>query len=116
MPYPAFLRKTVCIMSTVALLAAVISSPIRPLRMGKPSCAIYLSRHFATPPLRSAVPQTFSAASGPVLVKALITETDKELHCGQLTSGHIVTPASSLSISCKPAVQYDLSTSHPLRC
>jgi hypothetical protein len=109
----------ICVTSALALLVAVMTSPIRPSRSNPGlSYPNYLRRNYSIPPTDSTRPSPTSITSLQVRVKALRSEDEKKLvgttrlaRCPfDLPPHPSLTPPRDLS------TVGPLRASHPLRC
>jgi hypothetical protein len=113
------LKHATRIAAALALLAAVVASPIRPSSMtsGSPLLQL-LPRHFGNPPTHSIRPSVTVAASRSDRVKAVESEDDKVLSRTARPDGFACAPPLSPALT--PARESTAPVLHratrPLRC
>jgi hypothetical protein len=121
------LNRWICVASALALLVAVMTSPLRPLgsdgALSRPDC---LQRNFATPPTRFATPPTRSASLSlksvtlrVAPVKAVCSENEEQLSKAKCPAWCPLGPPLSSSLKTlawAPAALGLTRASQPLRC
>lgn len=114
------IKDGICVISALALLVAVMTSPIRPSRAAGGSSHLgCLRRNFATPPTHSACPSATSLTSPPGFLKAVRSESEEERR-GTESLGccpfDLSITASSEAIFPDLAAPGHIPASRPLRC
>ena len=113
-------KHSVCLGCTVALLVAVMASPIRPMRSAGASAPNCLRRNFAIPAAKNKLTRVSVrlAVSDPVQIKALASEAEEEPRSmtDAVTRLIALPPTPSIKPAQAMAVKGPSSTLHPLRC
>lgn len=114
-------NRWICVASALALLVAVMTSPLRPLRInGASSPPDCLRRNYAIPPTRSISLSLKSISPRAASIKAVRSENEEKrlarLACSAWWS-LVLSPSPSLKfLPCVPAVLGPTRASLSLRC
>ncbi len=114
------LNRGICVASALALLVAVMTSPIRPSNLARalsrPDC---LRRNFAIPPTHSTRPSAMSIASPSARIKAVLSEEEEKTGgttCSACCSSDLPRMPSLKPPAWGPASFGLLQAPRPLRC